>query len=68
MRVYYDAFSQEDELLSDSYQIKELPEFNGAIVEVTSRMITKGEENFDIGCGDAFGGAGEEEKADDNKY
>ena len=68
MRVYFDTFSQEDELLSDSYNLVSLPEFSGAIGEVTSRMITKGSDDVDIGCGNAFGAAGEEEeKIDESK-
>lgn len=35
--------------------------------EIKSKFIVKGGEAYDIGCGNAFGGAGEEEKADDSK-
>ena len=34
--------------------------FEGVVTEVQSRMIVKGEENVDIGCGNAFGGKNED--------
>eukprot|EP01015_Nassula_variabilis_P029278 TRINITY_DN625_c0_g1_i3.p1 TRINITY_DN625_c0_g1~~TRINITY_DN625_c0_g1_i3.p1 ORF type:complete len:188 (+),score=49.08 TRINITY_DN625_c0_g1_i3:67-630(+) len=68
MKIFYDYFSSEDELISDSYNIVPLEEFNNVIGEVEARFMTKGEENIDIGCGNAFDQpAGEEQKNDDNK-
>ena len=44
-------FSNE-EIVSDSFNIKEI--FDEVGGEVVSKMIVKGGENFDIGCGDGF--------------
>ena len=62
MLIYLDAFTRE-ELISDSYDITFV--FNNAGGEVASKYIQIGEEKFDVGCGDAFGGAGEDEGAAD---
>jgi hypothetical protein len=48
-----DVFSEE-EIISDGYNIK--PLFDGVGGEVDSRLVVKGEDNIDIGCGNAFGG------------
>ena len=60
MKLYTDIFTDE-EIISDSYPHVE--KFDGVIWEVKSRWIVKGEENVDIGCGNAFGGGGEDEQA-----
>ena len=60
MKLFMDVFSDE-EILSDSYPMKE--KYEGVIWEIKSRWIVKGDDNVDIGCGNAFGGAGEEEQA-----
>lgn len=68
MKIYYDLFNTDmdhDELMSDSFNFQEV--FDGVGVEVKSSLTKKGGEKIDIGCGDAFGGAGEEEKADDKE-
>jgi hypothetical protein len=62
MLIYLDVFNQE-EIISDSYDI--VFKFNNAAGEVESKYIVVGEEKFDVGCGDAFGGAGDDEGADD---
>lgn len=62
MKLFMDIFSDE-EIISDSYPHTEPEEFKGVIWKIKSRWITKGEENVDIGCGNAFGGGGEEEQA-----
>lgn len=54
-------FTTGTEVLSDSYKITY--EYEGVIGSVKSRMVAKTEDNVDIGCGNAFGGAGEEEQA-----
>ena len=48
-----DVFSG-DEIISDSFKLEEV--FDGVGIEVQSKYITKGGENIDIGCGNAFGG------------
>lgn len=63
MRLYVDAFSG-DEIISDSFNLTMVFEDVGA--EIKSKFIIKKEDNVDIGCGNAFGGTGEEEKADEN--
>lgn len=63
MKLFMDIFSDE-EIISDSYPHTEPEEFHGVIWKIKSRWITKGgDENIDIGCGNAFGGGGEEEQA-----
>lgn len=62
MKLFSDVFSG-TEVISDSYPFKEV--FDGVAVEVKSRMVVKGEDNIDIGCGNAFGGAGEQEAGGD---
>jgi len=60
MKIYQDIFSGE-EVISDSYKMEEI--YDGVAIEVKGRMVVKGEANVDIGCGNAFGGAEEEEGA-----
>lgn len=59
MRIFQDVFT-EDEIISDSYKFEEL--FNGVVIAVKSRQIVKGEDNVDVGCGNAFGGKNEDEE------
>lgn len=61
MKVYFDVFSN-DELISDSYPAATL--YNEVVMEVTSRMLVKGNEEVDIGRGNEFGGGGEDEVVD----
>jgi len=65
MKIFSDIFSNE-EIVSDSYTIKGEMCFNDAGCKVKSKKIVVGEDNVDIGCGNAFGGEGEEEKDDGN--
>jgi len=51
MRLFLDAFSDE-EILSDGYNLQF--KFEDACAEVDSKMIVKGGEDIDIGCGNAF--------------
>lgn len=62
MRLYSDIWT-DTEIISDSYKFEET--FGGVAVEVKSRFIVKGDDNVDVGCGNAFGG-GEEEEAGGN--
>jgi len=55
MKLYTDAFSG-TEVLSDGYKI--VFEYEGVIGKVKSKMVNKTEGDVDIGCGNAFGGAG----------
>ena len=63
MKVYTDIFTNE-QVISDAYPIEE--EYDGAVMFVKSNWDNAGATNIDIGCGDAFGGADEEEKAEDD--
>ena len=59
MKVWIDVFSG-DEMVSDSYKHKLV--FNDACLEVQCKFKTiGGEEEIDIGAGNAFGGGAEEE-------
>ena len=62
MRVYYDLFSDE-EIVSDAYRFEEV--YNKVGIKIKSKMVVVGDENFDVGCGNAFGGEGEDEKVED---
>lgn len=64
MLIYVDAFNHE-EIISDSYELKFM--FDNAGAEYDSKYMVKGGENYDIGCGNSFGGAGEDEGADDQQ-
>lgn len=64
MKVFEDIFSG-DEVLSDGYDIK--TEYEGSILKVTSKLVPLDDGgNIDIGCGNEFGGADDEEKPDEN--
>lgn len=65
MKIFSDIFSNE-EIVSDSYTAKGEMCFNDAGCKVKSKKVVIGEENVDIGCGNAFGGDNEEEKGDEN--
>lgn len=56
MKIFQDIFTEE-EFISDSYKMNMT--FNDVIAEVKSRMVISKEAEVDIGCGNAFGGAGE---------
>ena len=64
MKVYTDIFTNE-QVLSDAYAIEEPEEYGAAVMFVKSNWDNAGSTNIDIGCGDAFGGADEEEKCDE---
>ena len=55
MKLYSDAFTG-TEVLSDSYKM--VYDFERVIAKVKSTLIVKREDDVDIGCGNAFGGAG----------
>ena len=62
-KVFHDIFNNE-EILSDSFMINE--KFEGVCGEVKSKMIKKGgDEDIDIGCGNAFGGTNEPEEGEE---
>ena len=63
MKIYYDVFSNE-EIISDSYKMVEI--FDGLVCEIKARWMIKKEGQVDIGCGNAFGGGGEEEAVEEN--
>ncbi|KDO20420.1 hypothetical protein SPRG_14358 [Saprolegnia parasitica CBS 223.65] len=59
MLVWQDIFT-EDEVVSDSHKVVDAKDAEGNVVPgmlmVTSKTVTKGGLNIDVGCGDAFGG------------
>ena len=61
MYIYLDVFSNE-EILSDSYDIKMV--FDGVGGEIESSFVTVGGDKVDVGCGNAFGGGGDDEGDD----
>ena len=61
MKIYQDIFNNE-ELISDSYKFNEL--HNGVVIEVPAKMIVVGNQEVDIGCGNAFGGKNEDDEED----
>eukprot|EP00598_Pedospumella_elongata_P000338 CAMPEP_0184973608 /NCGR_PEP_ID=MMETSP1098-20130426/5305_1 /TAXON_ID=89044 /ORGANISM="Spumella elongata, Strain CCAP 955/1" /LENGTH=178 /DNA_ID=CAMNT_0027496069 /DNA_START=49 /DNA_END=585 /DNA_ORIENTATION=- len=67
MIVYRDIISGE-EMLSDAFKLEDVIDSDGNKVEglmcVESKMITKGGGDVDIGCGNSFGGTGEDEGVD----
>jgi hypothetical protein len=64
MIVYRDIITG-DEMLSDAFPLKQVVDEEGNPVEglmyCDSRNIQAGGDNVDIGCGNSFGGGGEEE-------
>jgi hypothetical protein len=69
MLVYKDIIT-DDEVMSDSFKRSPVTDADGNVVpalfEVESRMIVVGGDNIDVGAGNAFGGAGEDEAVDDS--
>ena len=63
MRLYQNLFgSEQEEIISDSYNFIDMDaKYKGVAVQVQSQYLIKGEDKFDIGCGNAFGGTNEEE-------
>jgi hypothetical protein len=63
MLVYRDIITG-DEIITDSFNVQQAKDTDGEIVPgllfVESLSIPKGEDNVDVGCGNAFGGDGEE--------
>ncbi|TDH66557.1 uncharacterized protein CCR75_006084 [Bremia lactucae] len=59
MLVWQDVFT-EDEVMSDSNKVIPCKDMEGneisGMFQVESKMVAKGADNVDIGCGDAFGG------------
>lgn len=68
MLVWQDIFS-DDEVMSDSHKVQPVVDEDGeeisGLMQVESKMITKGGDNIDVGCGNAFGGE-DDEGADDS--
>lgn len=63
MKIYYNFTDQDVEVISDSYKFEYPPEFEGAVIEVQSKMIIPKDVEVDVGCGNAFGGTNEDEEA-----
>jgi hypothetical protein len=57
MKLYSDVFTN-TEILSDSYKQEIIHE--ETVFKVKSRLVVKKDDDVDIGCGNAFGGAGED--------
>ena len=60
MRIFQNLDGDEVDIISDGYKMTKVEGFEGVVTEVQSRMVAKGEENVDIGCGNAFGGKNED--------
>lgn len=58
MKVYTDLFTGE-EIVSDSFKFEYI--FDRVGVEIKANFITKSEGDIDIGCGNAFGGTGDDD-------
>lgn len=67
MIVYRDILSG-DEMLSDAFKLVPVVDDEGNTVEglmmCESKMINKNSDDVDVGCGNAFGGSGEDEGVD----
>lgn len=67
MLVWQDIFT-DDEVMSDSFKVSPVVDEEGnevsGLFQVQSKQVSKGGDNIDIGCGNAFGG--EEEEVDDS--
>lgn len=59
MKLFSDIWTG-TEIISDSYKFEEV--FGGVAVEVKSRLVAKGDDKVDVGCGNAFGGGEAEEE------
>ena len=68
MIVYRDLISG-DEMLSDAFKLQQVVDEEGNPVEglmyCESKMIAKGGDDVDVGCGNAFGGGGGEDEGVD---
>ena len=68
MKVYK-CLLCDDVVLSDAFKQQEVKTADGEVLEgvfmVKSKIVAKGGGDIDIGAGNAFGGAGEDEGADD---
>lgn len=62
MKLYKDIHSGE-EIVTDSFNFEY--EFDNVLVKIQSKWVMEGGEQIDIGGGNAFGGAGEDEGCDD---
>jgi hypothetical protein len=60
MRIYQNIGGDEVDIISDGYKMVKPEGFEEVVTEVQSRMVVKGGENIDIGCGNAFGGKNED--------
>lgn len=52
MILYFDVFNTNNEIISDSYKLNLI--YNDVGAEVKANFVVKGEDNIDIGCGNAF--------------
>ena len=59
MRIYTDLFSEE-EIISDGYKMEW--KYENTTAEIKGKMVVVGDDNVDIGCGNAFGGKNEDEE------
>mmetsp|Transcript_36496 Transcript_36496/g.26572 ORF Transcript_36496/g.26572 Transcript_36496/m.26572 type:complete len:179 (-) Transcript_36496:12-548(-) len=66
--IVYRCLITGDEMLSDAYKLHEVVDSDGNVVEglmyCESKNIAKGGDDVDIGCGNSFGGGGEEDAVD----
>lgn len=62
MRIYQNIGDGDVDIISDGYKMTKPEGFEGIVTEVVSRMVVKGGENIDIGCGNAFGGKNEDDE------
>ena len=59
MRIYTDLFSEE-EIISDGYKMEW--KYENTTAEIKGKMVVVGDDNVDIGCGNAFGGKNEDDE------
>ena len=62
MKLYKDINSGE-EIVTDSFNFEY--EFDSVLVKIQSKWVLEGGQAYDVGGGNAFGGAGEDEGCDD---
>lgn len=63
MKLYKDIFTG-TEIISDGFKF--VPDYEGVVVKVKTSWVVKGEDNIDIGCGNAFGGPSEDQGGNAN--
>lgn len=63
MKLFFDIFrgiKDGQEVISDGYPIK--LEYEGVVGKVQSKMVVQGDVEVDIGCGNEFGGGGDQDQ------